>query len=104
VAGMDLKAFFKQWLYQAGHPKLDIAWTWKKGGKQVIISVKQLQPVPFSFPLEIAIITEQGETVLKTLEINAAMQSFPLTLPAAPAELIVDPSVWLLCESKVRKI
>jgi aminopeptidase N len=104
IGGQDLKQFFTQWLYTKGHPKLEMEWAWKKGPKQVMLTVRQSQPQAFSFPIELAFLTEQGTTTLKQVEINSAVQNFTLDLPSVPSELVVDPSVKLLAEFKVKHL
>ena len=43
VSKKDLKQFFKQWLFTAGHPMLDIKWNWDEGKKAVVVNVVQKQ-------------------------------------------------------------
>ena len=50
VSGRDLKLFFDQWLYQAGHPHLDIGWTYNPNAKKVMIVIKQGKKI-FVFPM-----------------------------------------------------
>lgn len=54
VSGKDLNWFFNQWYYGAGHPKLNIKYTYEPVKKQVNVSVSQTQSgAYFQFPLAI---------------------------------------------------
>ena len=65
IYGEDLQQFFKQWLYTAGHPELEIQFSLieekNHEGKQIIkikSKIKQVQKneFEFSFPLEVRIV------------------------------------------------
>lgn len=54
VSGKDLNWFFNQWYYGAGHPKLNIKYSYEPVKKQVNVSVTQTQSGAFfQFPLAI---------------------------------------------------
>lgn len=101
LSGQDLKPFFQQWLYQPGHPKLDITYTYKKGPKTLQLSLKQTQTPLFTFPLDIAVVSESGKTHLQTLQVNAATHTYTLTLDGPPAQVLLDPNTQLLHEAKL---
>jgi len=46
---------FRQWVYRAGHPRLDIGWTYIPIKKQLKVVVEQAQEKLFDFPLEIGL-------------------------------------------------
>ncbi|WP_205509321.1 M1 family metallopeptidase [Longitalea arenae] len=100
VSGADLKPFFHQWLYTAGHPKLDIRWTYSAIKKAVNITVIQQQKEPYFFPLTVQI----GSELKKQLTITASETSFTLPVQSRPATIVVDPQVNLLFEGSVREI
>jgi len=65
VYGEDLQQFFKQWLYTAGHPELEIQFSLveekneqRKQITKIKIKIKQVQKneFEFSFPLEVRIV------------------------------------------------
>ncbi len=51
VSGKNLEQFFKQWLFTGENPKLEITWKYVEKGKQLNVTVKQLQKTVFQFPL-----------------------------------------------------
>lgn len=99
-SGKDLNMFFKQWLYTPGQPSLKI--TWKQlNDKKITITVSQLQPVPFSFPLEIGIMTVSGKTKKASLTITGKKEeSFTLNFDEAIKTIDSDPDANLLFEEK----
>ena len=57
TTGKDLGRFFDQWLYRAGHPKLDIEFSLDEYNKKVKIKVIQIQNEDkFDFDLDIKIV------------------------------------------------
>lgn len=68
VSGEDLKTFFEQWIFTKGHPELK--WEWNYEGKQLNISIDQLQKHhTYSFPLEIGIVND-GKTTIHEVDIS----------------------------------
>jgi aminopeptidase N len=102
VSGQDLKAFFKQWLFTAGHPQLDIAWKYEEGKKEVTITVTQRQNQVFQFPLEIRLTGKDDQPILtKTISVTGKQTTavFPAGIPVE--KLIADPSLKLLFEGRI---
>ncbi len=99
VSGQDLQAFFDQWLFQAGHPKLLISYRLRNlsGNYLISFSIEQRQwdQFRFSFPLEIEVVGEQSRFTF-SLEINDRKQAFEFVLPEKPLAVLVDPQVRLL--------
>lgn len=103
VSGQNLKPFFRQWLYQAGHPQVEALWRQGKRKGEIQLEVLQRQKHLFQFPLEVAITSAKGETVLKTLEISRVSQKIDLKLDFEPQAITLDPDSWLLFEGKTQK-
>jgi len=102
VSGKDLKVFFKQWLYQAGHPTLTGSWRYDSKGKAVIVELSQWQPgVLFQFPLDIGLIGTDGKKEVQTLQITARSQKLTIPVATIPARLELDPETWLLFEGSI---
>ena len=64
--GQSLDWFFEEWIYQAGHPVLDIGYTWSAEIGKVSLRVVQKQAVPgriplFRMPVQIGITTAAGK-------------------------------------------
>lgn len=95
VSGKDLELFFKQWLWQAGHPVLDFDWIQTK--EKVNITIRQIQTdCLFEFPLDIKLIYEDGSSKVKTLDVLE--QSFQFSIPIIKnvKDIVLDPEVKLL--------
>ncbi len=105
ASGLDLDAFFKQWLYRPGFPKLDVEWKWSKGKKTVNIQLTQTQKGdPFVFPLDIAFLDADDQKIqTSTIEVTSLSQKASFTLPKAPASLVLDPNVKLLFQGTAHK-
>ncbi len=105
ASGLDLDAFFKQWLYRPGFPKLDAEWKWSKGKKTVNIQLTQTQKGdPFVFPLDIAFLDADDQMIqTSTIEVTSMSQKASFTLPKAPASLVLDPNVKLLFQGTAHK-
>ena len=50
-SGKDLKWFFDQWLYKAGHPELKVRWHYEDADKTVRVKVEQTQKIDEQTPL-----------------------------------------------------
>ena len=101
ASGMDLKIFFKQWLFQPVIPKIQANWTYDAKAKKLIISLDQIQKgdVIFDMPIEIAYYKKGSDapTLLK-MQLNKKQHSQTFKLKEAPERLEVDPRNVLLCE------
>ncbi len=99
VSGQDLEGFFRQWIFQPGHPKLQVSWSYDAANKMINLQVEQTQPdVLFQFPLDISV----GEKVV-TFEVHQRRQAFTILADEAPDALRLDPRVWLLFEAKINQ-
>ncbi len=95
VSGRDLEWFFKQWIYGAGYPKLQITQTYKPNTKELVLKVNQTQiplkdsPNFFTLPLEVEITTTAGKQTEKIL-VNSKSQEFKFTVNAKPQLVSID--------------
>ncbi len=99
AAGTDLGWFFQQWLYEPGHPVLEVNWAQDPGGGGRV-EVRQVQSSnwpTFRFPLTVALIGEDGADRVMTFQVDARQHAFPVSGPA-PARIKVDPEQVLLKE------
>jgi len=99
VSGQDLKQFFHQWLFTAGHPQLDVTWWYRADKKTVDITVIQKQNELYQFPLELQIGTETIKQV--SIKDRETRLSFPVT--KQPSFVKPDPNVNLLMEVLPKK-
>jgi aminopeptidase N len=99
VSGKDLKPFFQQWLFIAGHPKLEISWKYNATKKAVEITVIQQQEPVFKFPLELQL----DDTIKKSVDITGRETRLAIPVTKKPATLIADPQVNLLFEGSIKE-
>lgn len=103
ISGKDLKQFFKQWLYTAGHPVLKVDWSYDEKSKQMKVQVDQQQKEVFTFPLDVKLTNAEGKNVYSSLKITRASETFYLPSIENPTQLILDPDTFLLYEGKVNR-
>jgi aminopeptidase N len=97
VSGQKLKTFFKQWLAQPGIPVLKVNMVHDAAKKRVTVTVEQVQPALFSFPLELAWKDFKRGNVYKTVQVAKRRQTFSFAEPTTRAtDLRLDPNTKLL--------
>jgi aminopeptidase N len=103
VSGKNLSAFFHQWIYRSGLPKISGTWHYDRNTKGVLVNVSQDQTGPlFALPLEISI--GQGPTAeVKKLVFDQKTQSFTIPVATKPAQVTLDPETWLLFEGEIHE-
>ncbi|TFF40399.1 M1 family metallopeptidase [Mucilaginibacter psychrotolerans] len=94
VGGVDLKPFFKQWLYTAGHPALTIEKTYDKASKTLTLHIIQKQDTVYEFPLEFTIDGKAG--IIRVTEKEMTMK-----FTAESGDIVFDPNVNLLATIKI---
>jgi aminopeptidase N len=96
--GQDLDDFFKQWLYQSGHPVIDAKLSEEDG--QQFFELRQLQKEQFQFPLKVSFYYDNGEMSVQKFTINDSKHRF--ALPQITGKTItkfqLDPNTELLFE------
>jgi aminopeptidase N len=98
--GQELDEFFKQWLYQSGHPKIKASLETKDG--QQYLNISQTQKQLFSFPLKVAFYDENNNVVMMRYQIAAHENSFalPASMNAKRLSFALDPFMELLFEQQ----
>jgi aminopeptidase N len=95
ASGQNLDWFFRQWVYQAGFPRLAIRQTYSPRSGKLTLIVTQMQkpdgitPEAFVLPLDLQIETAGGSSSEKIL-VNKRVQSFVISIPARPTKIVVD--------------
>lgn len=91
-AHQPLDWFFRQWIFEPGHPVLATKWTWNDG--KVVVEVEQKQTgAVFRVPMTIAI----GETRERVV-IDERLERFEFAAPTSPGSVVLDPDEWVLKE------
>jgi len=98
ASGQNLQQFFKQWIYTAGAPHLNINWHYNAIKKSVDITVTQKQAVAFDFPLEVSV---AGKSHI--LSVKNKTKSLSIPVKAKPSAISVDPNVNLLAAFEVKE-
>jgi aminopeptidase N len=100
VSGQSLKQFFHQWLFTAGHPKLDLQWKYDARKKEIDITVIQLQKDLYQFPLEL----QFGKEPTQKVSIKDRESRFTIPVSGKPATVTADPGMNLLFEGSVKEM
>ncbi|HEY0377384.1 MAG TPA: M1 family metallopeptidase [Pyrinomonadaceae bacterium] len=105
-SGKNLKEFFARWVYAAGHPRYEAAWSWqatRRGRGELIIRLRQTQEdAPFLDPLAVEIVTGGG-TRRATLTPTGKETTLRVPLPSQPSDVRIDPDEMVLKELVVKK-
>ena len=97
ASGKNLQAFFRQWLYTPGQPRLKTEWQYDEKKKRVNVTITQIQSILFHFPLKVKVVGADRSVVQSVTIIDKETH---LSWPAGfkPAALVPDPEVELLFE------
>ena len=104
---VNVDRFFQQWIYSAGAPKFDLAYTYDSEKHQVALTVKQTQKVEsnvgiFSAPVDVEITTASGPK-LYTANVSKAAETFTYPSDSAPLMVLFDKGNYLLKSVKFKK-
>ena len=104
LSGRSFDAFFDQWVYHAGHPELEIAYSWDEPTRMAKLSVNQTHAINdhvlrFRFPLPVRFMTPAG--VVSHPRYPKQAEDFYVALPAAPQQVRVDPELTVLVKMRI---
>lgn len=107
TSNKKLDWFFKQWCYQAGAPKLEVAWRWNREDSTARVSIRQTQKtsnlVPiFRLPTTIEFVRD-GKSQSFPIEIDGPQHEFVFRHEHEPELVFLDPARFLLAEIKFQK-
>ena len=104
AAGRDLGAFFQQWLYRGGVPKLDGTWRWDAAAKQVIVELQQTQSgEAFVVPVDIGVTLAGNRTRVERVQLTGRTSRFTIAADAPPVAVDLDPNVRLLADIRLTR-
>ncbi len=93
ATGQNVDWFFEQWIYRAGHPRLNVSYSWD--GRAVQLRVQQKSV--YRLPVAIAVTTVAGKQ-LHRIELTRPDETFPLPSAAKPLLVHFDEGNLLLKE------
>ena len=95
ASGMDLDAFFNEWIYGEYFPKYRFSWT--QTGSTVDLTIEQVQTNTglFTLPIDVAVTTSTG-TYDFVVQNQLASQDYQLTVPGTAQDVALDPDKWIL--------
>jgi aminopeptidase N len=104
VTGQDLNWFWNQWVFGAGHPRLDVRSQYDPGVHRVSVTVRQLQDSDhvFRLPVKIDVYSPSGK-VRYPVWLSKPTDTFSFPCPDQPQLVNVDADKMLLCEKTDHK-
>jgi aminopeptidase N len=100
VSGIDLSAFFHQWIYEEYYPVYSYSWSSSENGGSytVHLTIEQLQSnTVFEMPIDVTVTSASGDTTF-VVSNTSAYQSYNLTLDEEPTSVQLDKDDWILKE------
>jgi aminopeptidase N len=100
ASGQVVDWFFDQWIFRAGHPVLEAAYTWEAGS--VNLRVQQKQAALYTLPVSIAVTTAAGKRVHRVW-VRQREEIFSLPSRVKPLLVHFDEEELLLKELTFQK-
>lgn len=97
ATGINVEAFWKQWIESPGHPVLDYTWVYEGG--RLKLTVKQLQDTSEGTPIydiqtKIGFVRDgggSGSFLEEPVHLTKAEETFEILMPAKPLCVVLDP-------------
>lgn len=105
VSGIDLSAFFRQWIYQGGIPEYLYSMKIQEQGDhyQVILRIEQVQAKhdssAFVMPVDLLFSGASEQDSLIVVQNTRKDQIYTVQLPWEPSDVDLDPENWILKEA-----
>jgi aminopeptidase N len=99
-SGRSLAAFFDQWIFSPGYPKLSAEWSWEAGEGKLQIRQTQADPTkgigtfPLSLPIQVQ--GHDGQWTQHLLRMDAEKAELRITLASPPLQVLIDPQATTL--------
>ncbi len=102
LSGRSFDQFFDQWVFHAGHPRLDVSYKWSARDRLAQITVRQTPPkdersLLFQLPAKVRFHVA-GKPIDQDILIAKEREDFYVPLPAEPNIVRFDPEYTLLAE------
>ncbi|MEO7083029.1 MAG: M1 family metallopeptidase [Gemmatimonadaceae bacterium] len=103
----NLAWFFDQWLRKPGYPEVTATWRYDEASRVVVVDAVQSGRFgAYQFPLTIAAVDSTGVSHRATVQFTSnagGAQQARISLPSAPASVVLDPDVDLLARLTVAR-
>lgn len=103
ASGEDLTAFFDQWLYQGGNPRLEGWWDYDPSARAVRVELNQTQGAGPTYLLDLDIALHDGTlerpAVIEEVSLDSRFHRFVIPVDFEPTHVSLDPDVRLLFEA-----
>ncbi len=103
ATGQNLRRFFDQWVFKAGHPEYRVAYWWDARARRAHLVVRQTQKTGddvalFAMPLEVELVwgRRRGDRRRVRETVDGKEARFSYRLPREPELVLVDPEHWIL--------
>jgi aminopeptidase N len=94
----NLHTFFARWVYDSGHPRYELAWSWSKKPRGVKVTATQIQDGNvFTDPVEIVIVVGNSRQTI-TLKPQSKQTVQFVSSALEPTEIQIDPRGLILKE------
>jgi aminopeptidase N len=101
--GQSLEWFFRQWIFEPGHPVLDATWRWDEGAGELRLRVRQTQEKTI-FRLSLDVEFKTGDSLQREIiQLSEREQTFTFSLKARPQSVALDPEEWALKVATLRE-
>jgi aminopeptidase N len=108
ATGRNLRRFFDQWVYRAGHPDYRVSYWWEARGRRAHLVVRQTQKTGddvglFAMPLEVELVWGRGAAGRRRVRemVEEREHHFIYRLPREPRMIRPDPNHFLLARWEV---
>lgn len=104
ATGGELDWFFQQWLYRAGSPAVEGAWTYNAERRKVELDLAETQPGDvYRLPIDVAVSAQGAAAKIEKIELTARQQKFEIAADKEPSSVELDPDAWVLMDLKFGK-
>jgi aminopeptidase N len=105
ATGRNMRAFFNQWVFREGHPKLEIGVTWDARRRVATVTIDQKQKIDddhpaYEFDVELALAPADGATGRRHIRahVERARETIAVPLDAEPQLVLFDPGAFVLAD------
>ena len=97
VSGIELDAFFQQWIYGEYFPIYESSWTQVGNELSLTISQAQANTGLFTMPIDVRVTTDTG-TYDFEVQNSQGTEAYDLAVDGTVQLVEVDPDDWILCQ------